>query len=95
MESTMSWADAVREVHRRAAVDANFRLRCVQDSRGVLEEIAGRAFPDEHMIQFVERNDSHVQVLPPFQGAQAPLEGESLDNLAVLGPITTSNPQTC
>ncbi|HEX8691471.1 MAG TPA: hypothetical protein VF746_03455 [Longimicrobium sp.] len=86
-------ADAAREAERvlrealaRSATDLPFRRRLLEDPRAAIEELTGRALPEEFHVLFVENHGSATLVLPEYVGPEAPLPHEPASlPLAALG----------
>ena len=69
------------ELFRRAAQDASFRRRCLEDPAGAIAEVSGLELPaGAPRLRFVERLEERVIVLPPFRSAE--LADEDLEMVA-------------
>ena len=68
-----------RTVIGRAARDAAFRRRCLEDPSSAIREASGLELPaGAPRVRFVERRDEIVVLLPPFTGPGPELADEDL-----------------
>jgi hypothetical protein len=74
-----AWQEAMQKIYQRAATDAAFRRRCLEDARAVFREISGTEAPADFKIRFVEDRSETLFVLPPFRAGEELADFELAD----------------
>ena len=68
--------EILEQITQKAATDANFRARCLENPQGVLRDEFGEDLPDFGKIRFVD-SDETILRLPPY-GHDSSLEPPDL-----------------
>jgi hypothetical protein len=67
---------------RRAAIDADFRAKCLRDARGAVKEVSGLEVHAAASVRFAEPQEGLVVTLPPLSHRSRELSDADLDSVA-------------
>jgi hypothetical protein len=74
--------DAVREITRRAATDADFRAKAMSDPAAAVAEVTGKNLPEGFKLRFIDRAGADMIVPLPPVVADDELSDEELEEVA-------------
>ena len=81
-ESSRPWQEALGELYRRAATDADFRQLLMQDPAKAFAAVGNFALPTEVRLRFIEKPEEIVFILPPLTSGDGSISEDELDMVA-------------
>lgn len=80
-ETPRPWQEALGEIYRRSAVDADFRRLCTTDTKSAFQAVGNFDLPADVKLRFIEKPEEILFILPPL-AADGSMSADELDMVA-------------